>query len=169
MYVNINIEDTVKAMGTMIEYKGDREVGMGFLQDLYVLAENTLSDEDFGIQYVAELLSDPRKLASKIVDNHPHLTLKITIPQIRNLIQVGMIGVHTLERRQVYPSIPDRLDMEQAYSREKVGYTEVEIVNHTNNHTIQISVQQVAGDTLTIAQAGVIENAIIQHRKSLGL
>lgn len=169
MYANINIEDTVKAVGTMVEYKGDKEVGMGFLQDLYVLAENILSDEDFGIQYVAEMLSDPRKLANRIVDNNPHLMLKLTIPQVRNLIQISMISVYTIERRQAYPSLPDRLDMKQSYDREKVGYTEVEIVNHANNHSIQISVQQVSGNALDVAQAGVIENAILQHRKALGL
>lgn len=169
MYVNINIEDMVQAVGTMIEYKGDREVGMDFLQDLYLITEDILTDADLGIQNVAELLSDPRALAMKIVDNSEILKMVVTIPEVRHLIQVGKLSVHTLERRQVYPSLPDRLDMKQSYNREKVGYTEVEIVNHANNHSIQINVQQVAGDALDVAQAGVIENAILQHRKSLGL
>lgn len=169
MYVNINIEDTVKAIGTMIEYKGNKEVGMGFLQDLYVLAENILSNEEVGIQYVADLLSDPKVLAERIVADNNHLVMKLTIPEVRRLINVGTLAVYTNQRRQVYPSIPDRLDMSQSYTIEKLSYTDIYICNHTNNLSIEIQIQQVAGDSLDAKQAGAIEEAIVKHRKDLGL
>ncbi len=168
MELKLNIDDLVRAVGSMLEYR-DKAKDKKFMKLVGELVVDTLEDEDTPIQEVVDFMAHPRILADHIADNSTEVRRILNELDARKMLIEGDLEVYVIDRRQALPIATDKYHLPVDFTQPPITSVDIEVINVKNDAKIEFEVEPSGITMVDGIVSTIISETVIRERKALGL